>query len=344
MNQPIAHGAQLVCYLPAPSATWKIFLPTLLLNNAVQWYHLSLGHVGSARLRDTMSQHLYHPILHTQIEQTMAQCKDCQKNKTSTCSHGQLVPRKVSSHLWQEVAVDLIGPWKLSIHNVEVSFTALVIIDLVTNLVELICVNNKTSAHVVLQFKHAWLAWYLTPRKCLHDQGSKFLGCPLQQMLAAHGIQSCPTTAKNPQANAICERMHQMIGNSIHTMQVLTPPLGLDAAYQLVDHALANCLFATQSVVHSGLQSTPGALAFGRNMILNIPTVADWNLIRQHYQQLVDKRLLATSRQGFSHDYNVGDKVLKLHYKPDKLSPRAHGSYTIHTVHTNAGAPIYPSH
>ena len=123
-------------------------------------------------------------------------------------------------------------------------------------------------------------------------------------------------------------------------MQVLTPPLGLDVAYQLVNCALANCLFATQSVVHSGLQLTSGALAFGQDMILDIPMVTDWNLIRQHHQQLVDKQLLAANRQCFSHNYNVGDKVLKLHYKPDRLYPRAHGSYTIHAVHTNGTITI----
>ena len=185
-----------------------------------------------------------------------------------------------------------------------------------------------------------WLARYPTPRKCIHDQGGEFLGYPFQQMLTSHGIQSRPTTAKNPQANAICERMHQTIGNSIRAMQVLTPPSGLDAAHQLVDRALANCLFATRSVVHSGLQSTPGALAFGRDMILDIPMVADWNLIRQHRQQLVDKRLLAANRRRFSHDYNVGDRVLKLHYNPDKLSPRAHGPYTVESVHTNGTVTI----
>eukprot|EP00978_Attheya_sp_CCMP212_P027179 scaffold90819_cov35-Attheya_sp.AAC.1 len=58
---------------------------------------------------------------------------------------------------WREVAVDLIGPWKVKLGNVPnedgqesyVEFNALTCIDPVTNLVELIRINNKTAAHSI---------------------------------------------------------------------------------------------------------------------------------------------------------------------------------------------------
>jgi hypothetical protein len=40
--------------------------------------------------------------------------------------------------LWQQIAVDLVGPWTLSVGQQEISFTALTIIDMVTNLVEVV--------------------------------------------------------------------------------------------------------------------------------------------------------------------------------------------------------------
>ena len=85
----------------------------------------------------------------------------------------------------------------------------------------------------------------------------------------------------------------------------------------------------------------PEALnAFNRDMILDIPMVADWTLIQQNRQQLIDARLIAANRKRFSHDYHIGDEVLKLEYKPDKLSPRAHGPYRVNTVHTNGTVTI----
>ena len=50
---------------------------------------------------------------------------------------------------WEEVHVDLVGPWKVQVDNTELEFKALTCIDPVTNLTELIRINNKTSAHVV---------------------------------------------------------------------------------------------------------------------------------------------------------------------------------------------------
>ena len=165
------------------------------------------------------------------------------------------------------------------------NFIALTIIDPVTNLVELVRLENKTSAHVARQFENTWLARYPLPQKCVHDQGGEFTGFPFQRVLQRHGIRARSTTAKNPQANAICERMHQTIGNSLRAMATMDPPTGIDSANRLVDTALANCLFSTRAAVHGQLQSSPGALAFGRDMILNIPMIADWNLIQDRRQQ-----------------------------------------------------------
>jgi hypothetical protein len=39
---------------------------------------------------------------------------------------------------WQQIAVDLVGPWTLSVGQQEITFTALTIIDMVTNLVEVV--------------------------------------------------------------------------------------------------------------------------------------------------------------------------------------------------------------
>jgi hypothetical protein len=94
-------------------------------------------------------------------------------------------------------------------------------------------------------------------------------------MLARHNIAHRPTTTKNPQANAICKCMHQTIGNTLRAMADMNPPEGIEMANQLVDAALADCVFATRAAIHGSLQSSPGALAFGRDMILDIPRIAD---------------------------------------------------------------------
>ena len=108
----------------------------------------------------------------------------------------------------------------------------------------------------------------------------------------------------------------------------------------MLDLALANTMFATRAAIHGTLKASPGSLAFSRDMILDIPYVADWMLIQERRQQLIDRRLIAANRRRFSYDYRVGDEILKLNYKPDKLAPRARGPFPIVAVHTNGTLTI----
>jgi transposase InsO family protein len=213
--------------------------------------------------------------------------------------------------------MDMIGPWTLEVSNRNKKFSALTIIDLVTNLVEIVCVNNKTSSAMTAHFVNAWLACFPKPISSVHDPGLEFIGWNFQEILHHNNIQSCCTTTKNPQANAICEWMHQSVGNSLRVLQQWNPPAGLNDAHALVDAALANAMYATCTSFHSGLQSTPGALAFHHNMVINIPLMSDLTLVQQNRQQLIDQRLIKSNRKRFAYDYQPNQELLKLEYKPD---------------------------
>eukprot|EP00978_Attheya_sp_CCMP212_P042527 scaffold260512_cov60-Attheya_sp.AAC.2 len=72
---------------------------------------------------------------------------------------------------WREVAVDLIGRWKVKLGHLPVvneaeayvTFNALTCIDPVTNLPELIRIDGKTAAHIGAKFKQGWLSRYPRP-------------------------------------------------------------------------------------------------------------------------------------------------------------------------------------
>ncbi len=54
---------------------------------------------------------------------------------------------------------------------------------------------------------------YPWPQHCVHDTGTEFTKTEFQTLLQNCHIRDVCTTAKNPQSNAVCERMHQTIGN-----------------------------------------------------------------------------------------------------------------------------------
>jgi len=72
-----------------------------------------------------------------------------------------LLERELRVSPWTEVAVDLIKPWKLQVHEKLVEFNALTCIDIALNLVELIRIDNKPCPHVSEKFKQGWIAQYL---------------------------------------------------------------------------------------------------------------------------------------------------------------------------------------
>ena len=238
------------------------------------------------------------------------------------------------------MAVDLIGPWTIIIGNDKYDFNALTSIDTTTNLTEVIQVTEKTSMHVQNKFEQSWLSRYPQIMHCVHDNGREFTGFEFQQLLQILQIKDVAMTSRNPQSNAICERMHQTVGNVLRTLLYANPPHNLQEANDLVDSALATAIHALQTNVSSALGTSPGALAFACDMFLNVPLTADWIAIHEHREQLVNENLRHQNNKRHFHDYVQGQKVLKFIYDPTKLGRRTEGSYVIQQVHVNGTVSI----
>ena len=217
---------------------------------------------------------------------------------------------------------------------------AITCIDPVTNLVELICINNKTSPHVSNQFKNCWLSRYPRCNQCVHDNGGKFIGWPFQLLLARFGIKNVTTTVKNPQSNAICERMHQTVGNILRTVIYTNPPANQLEANQVLDNALATAMHATRCAVNSTLQNSPGSIVYNRDMLIDVPLIADLTVIRDRRQALVDENLRRQNSKRREHTYTVGQYVWVKNYKEDKMLPKLLGPYPIVQVFTNGTVDI----
>ena len=56
------------------------------------------------------------------------------------------------------------------------------------------------------------------------------------------GVKAVPTTSRNPTANSMCERMHQTVGNVLHTTLHGNPPKNLNKANELIDEAISTVM------------------------------------------------------------------------------------------------------
>ena len=147
-----------------------------------------------------------------------------------------------------------------------------------------------------------------------------------------------PTSVKNPQANGICERVHQVIANMIRTFNVPELDINLQDPWSEIINAVA---WAIRSSYNTGIDATPGELVFGRDMIYNIPYVPNWSLIEKRKQDMIDKNLKRENKTRYDFDYKIGDKVLiRLTEIQRKLNKKAEGPYEILQNFTNGTVKI----
>ena len=78
-------------------------------------------------------------------------------------------------------------------------------------------------------------------------------------------------------------------------------------------------------------------------MILEFSLLANFQIIRENHQQLIDKRVVDANQKRFSHDYIIGKEILKLNLQANKLEPRATEPSVIEKVYANGSIIISPN-
>jgi hypothetical protein len=93
-----------------------------------------------------------------------------------------------------------------------------------------------------------------------------------------YAIKAKLIMVRNPQANPIAERVHQVIGNIIRLFELESHYLDENDPWKGI---LSATDLAVRSTFHTKLRNTPGQLVFGRDMIFNIKHEANWEFIRE---------------------------------------------------------------
>ena len=149
-----------------------------------------------------------------------------------------------------------------------------------------------------------------------------------------HLGSSIRTSVKNPQANAILERVHQVISSMLRTAEI---DMATSVEPSDIDAFITNAAWAIRSTYHTVLKASPGAAIFGRDMLFDIPFLADWNKIREHRQCQTDLNMEWETCSHRDWDYKVEDQVL---LRKDGILRKGESRYesdpwTITSVHTN---------
>jgi len=276
------------------------------------------------------------------VDQYVRSCDACQRYKNLNQPIGHLATKQIGNSLpWNEVAIDTIGPWKIKLPDGRIiTLNAYTIIDTCTNLLE--CVRSRsnlgshqTGLESIRAFDQGWLSRYPRPVSVIFDQGSEFYNVNFESHLIMNGIIPRPITSGNPQSNAILERSHSVIKTSMRTELAEHPPQDEEDAIELLERILASAQLATRMTVHKTMNTTPGAFAFNRDMLLPIPVINDIVLLRNRRQRRIHQDAQRETQRRRDWNYQVGDQVMILEKNPGPLEHRATGPHRIAQVHTN---------
>ena len=110
--------------------------------------------------------------------------------------------------------------------------------------------DDKKSITVANIVGQEWLvSRYPWPTQITFDRGSEFIGQDFQKMIKEdYAVKAKPITVRNSQANAIVERVHQVIGNIIHPFELESNYLDEDDPWKGIRCATA---FAVRATFHT---------------------------------------------------------------------------------------------
>ena len=323
----------------------KVFIPQSLRERMLDWYHIYLVHPGTKRMKSTIKSTMTWPGLNKDVKRYCRTCHTCQVAKKKIKKYGKLPAKMAETIPWHQVQVDCVGPYtinqKIGRKIVKRKLRALTMIDPVTSWIEICVIPEKdmSSDKISTLFHDAWLSRYPRPVRVTYDNGSEFKKY-FQALCNEYGLNKRPTTVKNPQANGIIERVHQVINNMIRCFEL--DKLDLDPNDPFLD-IVARISWAVRSTYHTTLQASPGQLVFGRDMLFDIDFTADWHKIYDRKQQIINKNNLRENKNRIDFDYQIGDKVtkkndyLKINKKADLANK---GPYRVVEVFNNGTVTI----
>ena len=262
-------------------------------------------------------------------------CATCQRTKCKNKEYGILPPKEAEAIPWDKLCIDLIGPYKINRVGKKdpLICKAVTMIDPATGWFKIHQYDDKKSITIANIAEQEWFSRYPWPTQITVDRGSEFMGKDFQNMVKNnYGIKRKPITVRNPQANAIVERVHQVLGNMVRTFDLENNYLDEDNPFKGILSAAA---FAIRSTYHTTLQKSPGQLVFGRDMIFNVQHQANWEYIKQRKQKLINLNNQKENSKRTKHDYKVGDQVLLRRGTENKYEVPYSGPYPILQVNDN---------
>ena len=192
-------------------------------------------HPGHTRLEKTITASIYWRSLRSGVRKHVRKCRSCQLGKKRKRHYGRLPPKEAETTPWKSVYVNLIRPYTIKAKDDTVlDFMCLTMIDPTIGWFKIMelplasvtvkqegkeiteIIIDKSSAAVSKLFNKQWLSRYPRAKYITYNNGSEFK-LHFESLCDSYRLKRKPTTIKNPQANAILERIHGVFTDMLRT-------------------------------------------------------------------------------------------------------------------------------
>lgn len=283
----------------------------------------------------TMGQHYCWTGMRKTITRVCKACNDCKRLKARHKKYGKVPPKpNVEIIPWHTLCIDLIGPYTIG-HDKkhQTVLHCMTMIDPATGWFEIVQIDEKKADEVANRLEFVWLTRYPWPTEIVMDRGKEFAAEVKDLLKDEYGITRKLITTRNPQANSIVERVHQVLHNMIRSLNIRD---SRDLDSYGWEGVLAAVRQAMRSTVHTTLRATPTQLVFGRDALLNVSFEANWQYIKERKQKLIVQNNKRENAKRTDHQYTIGDQVM-VRQDPNRKhgSDQFRGPYTVTRVNDN---------
>ena len=214
------------------------------------------GHLGRDRTCHLLRQTFWWPTLYRDVEQFVATCDFCQRNKASNRKPaGLLQPLPIPEFRWESVSMDLIT----DLPRTKAGHTAIVVfVDRLSKMVHFAPAWTDMGTEEFAQiFLREIFSKHGLPKSIVSDRDARFTSAFFSKVCALLGVEQCLSTAYHPQTDGQTERANRTLEDMLRHF--------VSPSQDDWDVRLPCCEFAVNNAWNAATDNTPFFLNYGEN-------------------------------------------------------------------------------